>query len=103
MASTRLTPAERNCCTQLSELFLDISLSPHDHFLIARALRRLDLPIDTIEHMLRYEVFPVLWTNFLDIGTKTGLLIKLKNGGRIPETRYTRDGCGFGGAFMKTT
>jgi hypothetical protein len=72
MASTRLTPAERNCCTQLSELFLDIRLTPHNHFLIARALRRLDLPIDTIEHMLRYEIFPVLWTNFLDITGEWG-------------------------------
>ena len=27
----------------------------------------LDLPTDTMEHMLHYEIFPVLWTNFLDI------------------------------------
>jgi len=72
MASTRLTPAERSCCTFLSELFLDIRVSPHDHFLIARALRRLDLPIDTIEHMLRYEIFPVLWTNLLNIAGEWG-------------------------------
>ena len=65
MASARLTPAEKKCCTLLSELFLDIWLGPHDHFLIARGLRKLDLPVDTIEHMLHYEVFPVLWTNFL--------------------------------------
>ena len=67
MAPTRLTPAERTCCTLLSELFLDIGLGPHNYFLIARWLRKLDLPIDSIEHMLRYEIFPVLWTNFLNI------------------------------------
>ena len=67
MASARLTPAERRGCTLLSELFLDIRLTPYDHFLIARALQRENLPIDTTEHMLRYEIFPVLWTNFLDI------------------------------------
>jgi hypothetical protein len=72
MASTRLTPAERMCCTLLSELFLDIMLTPHDYFLIARRLRELDLPIDTIEHMLRYEIFPVLWTNFLNITGEWG-------------------------------
>jgi len=60
------------CCTLPSELFLDIRLGPHDHYLIARALRRLDLPIDTIEHMLRYEIFPVLWVNFLNITGEWG-------------------------------
>jgi hypothetical protein len=67
MASIQLTPAERMSCTLLSELFLDVRVTPHDHFIIAKRLRELDLPINAIEYMLRYEIFPVLWTNFLNI------------------------------------
>jgi hypothetical protein len=67
MASTRVTPAEMICSTLLSELFLDVRVSPYDHFIIAERLQELELPIDTIEYMLRYEILPVLWTNFLNI------------------------------------
>jgi hypothetical protein len=34
MASTQLTPAERMSCTLLSELFLDVRVTPHDHYLV---------------------------------------------------------------------
>ena len=72
MDPTRLIPAERRCCTLLSELFLDTTLTPFDHFIIAKNLRTLDLPIDTVERMLLYEVFPILWPNFLLITGEWG-------------------------------
>ena len=57
--------SDRRCYILLSGLFPGTTLTPYNHFLIARNLRKLDLPINTIEHMLLYEVFPILWFDFL--------------------------------------
>ena len=49
----------------LSELFLDTDNDSERLGLLATALDRLDLPLSTLEHILRYDLFPNLIPNLL--------------------------------------
>lgn len=62
-SSTKLTPSERQACSALSTLFLDteIDIGP-----IISQLRPLQFPIPDLERILRYDVFPVVYTNLLN-------------------------------------
>jgi hypothetical protein len=64
--SRLMTISEQKACIMLSELFLDLEL-PDFHFRwIARELFPLkDLSPVKLKHLLRDEVFPVLWVNLM--------------------------------------
>jgi hypothetical protein len=60
-----LTDAEKTVCTTLSWLFLDTELSPRVLDTIVSTLKGLNMPIPTLEHILRYDLFPILFRNLL--------------------------------------
>lgn len=62
-----LTPAENKACTALSCLFLDIELTLFEIDSIAASFRPLNIPSATLGHMLRYDVFPILYSNLLSV------------------------------------
>lgn len=62
-----LTPTEKKACTALSCLFLDIEPTPYEIDSIAASLRPLNIPSATLGRMLRYDVFPILYSNLLSV------------------------------------
>jgi hypothetical protein len=66
-ACTALTDAEKKVCIVLSYLFLDTQLSPEIISAMASNLKELNMPIPALEHILRYDVFPILYTNLMNI------------------------------------
>lgn len=67
MSTNQLTQQEKQACIILSELFLDTELTQLALNHIISSLRPLGIPVPTLEHMLRYDVFPILSPNLLSI------------------------------------
>ncbi|KDQ08281.1 hypothetical protein BOTBODRAFT_180046 [Botryobasidium botryosum FD-172 SS1] len=70
MASSTTTPSlerERELCTLLSCLFLDTEHTPDDIDAIGSSLFGLQVSIATAEHVLRYDLFPILGGNLLSV------------------------------------
>ncbi|KAE8335110.1 hypothetical protein BDV24DRAFT_169532 [Aspergillus arachidicola] len=61
-----LTEAEKDACVCLSTLFLDCEMTSDDIALMAQSLHRLGIPVDQLDHILRYEVFPILYPHLLN-------------------------------------
>ncbi|RAQ54734.1 hypothetical protein AFGD_003733 [Aspergillus flavus] len=61
-----LTEAEKDACICLSTLFLDCEMSSDDIALMAQSLHRLGIPVDQLDHILCYEVSPILYPNLLN-------------------------------------
>ncbi|KAB8205708.1 hypothetical protein BDV34DRAFT_225108 [Aspergillus parasiticus] len=61
-----LTEAEKDACFCLSTLFLHCELTSDDIALKAQSLHRLGIPVDQLDHILRYEVFPILYPSLLN-------------------------------------
>ena len=51
----------------LSEFYLGTELTPDDFKIIAKTFRQSKFSLDEIRHIDKYEVFPVLQTNLLNI------------------------------------
>ena len=66
--TNQLTQQEKQACTILSELFLDVEHTPLEINHISSSLRPLGIPVPKLEHMLRYDLFPILSLNLLSIG-----------------------------------
>lgn len=60
-----LTDAEKDACVILSDFFLDTELTPADLHTIAASLQRLSLSVSILNHLLRYDVFPILYPNLM--------------------------------------
>ena len=60
-----LTDAEKTACTTLSWLFLATEVSPKVLDTIAFILKGLNMSTPTLEHILRYDLFPILFSNTL--------------------------------------
>ncbi|TDL26713.1 hypothetical protein BD410DRAFT_531912 [Rickenella mellea] len=65
LATMTLTEQEKTAYIELSVTFLDRAMSKSEANLIARNISELDFTIPELEHMLRYNVSPILYTNFL--------------------------------------
>jgi hypothetical protein len=63
--SSIISEAEQKACISLSDLFLDLELDDKHLSWIARDLRPLGIDSAGLENLLHYDVFPVLWHNFL--------------------------------------
>jgi len=62
-----LTQQERRAYTILSELFLDMEYTQWELNGMASFLRPLGIPVSTLEHMLAYDLFPILYPNLLSV------------------------------------
>jgi len=65
--TNKLTKQERQACTILSELFLDTEHTPLELNNLSSSLRPLGIPVSTLGHMLRYDLFPILLPNLFSI------------------------------------
>jgi hypothetical protein len=62
-----LTQQEKQAYTILSELFLDTEHTQLELNHLTSSLRPLGIPVLTLEHVLRYDLFPILSPNLLSI------------------------------------
>ncbi|TDL26712.1 hypothetical protein BD410DRAFT_742103, partial [Rickenella mellea] len=60
-----LTDQEKTAYEELSIIFLDCNMFDAEANLIAGNLSKLDFSIPELEHMLRYNLFPILYKNFI--------------------------------------
>ena len=67
MTSTVLTDAEKNACLILADLFLDIEVTSNKLDYMARSLDKLNLPLSTLNKILRYDLFPILIYNLWSV------------------------------------
>jgi hypothetical protein len=67
MATNQLTQQEKQAYTILSELFLDTEHTQLELNYLTSSLRPLGIPVLTLEHMLYYDIFPILSPNLLSI------------------------------------
>jgi len=65
--TNQLTQQEKQACVILSELFLDTELTQLSLNHLTSSLRPLGIPVPTLEHILRYDLFPILLPNLLSI------------------------------------
>jgi hypothetical protein len=65
--TNQLTQQEKEAYTILSELFLDTEHTQLELNHLTSSLRPLEIPVPTLEHMLRYDLFPILLPNLLSI------------------------------------
>lgn len=73
MASQLLTDVEKRACITLSELFLDIELTDLILDRMALSFQQLNLPIPSLDHILRNDLFSILYPNLMSVaGTWTG-------------------------------
>jgi hypothetical protein len=63
----QVTQEERQAYMILSELFLDTEHTPLKLHFLSRSLRGLGIPTATLQHMLRHDLFPILYPNLLSI------------------------------------
>jgi len=63
----QLTQQERRAYIILSDFFLDTEHTPEDLQYLSDSLRALGIPTATLHHMLRYDLFPILYPNFLSV------------------------------------
>lgn len=63
----QVTQQERQAYIILSELFLDTEHTPLELHYLSTSLRPLGIPAATLQHMLRHDLFPILYPNFLSI------------------------------------
>jgi hypothetical protein len=63
----QLTQQEKQAYIILSELFLDTEHTELDFNYFTSSLRPLGIPVLTLEHMLRYDLFPILSPNLLSV------------------------------------
>ncbi|KAI1907637.1 hypothetical protein LOZ61_004764 [Ophidiomyces ophidiicola] len=68
-----LTDSEKTACVALSRLFLNTQFLTDDYNDIAAALRPLDMSLESLDHVLRHDLFPILYPNLLEVaGEWTG-------------------------------
>ncbi|KAK6347464.1 hypothetical protein TWF718_005306 [Orbilia javanica] len=67
MTSMALTDAEKSACTTLSHLFLDTEITTEELNSITTSLRALNLPSPTLDRILRYDLFPILYPNIISV------------------------------------
>ena len=67
MQAPKLGEKEQNACEMLSDIFLDTELTDRDLDGMARYLRDLNVPMTTLNYLLRYDLFPLLYGNLLCI------------------------------------
>lgn len=67
MTSAVLTDAEKRACTTLSRLFLDTEMAAGELDSIAASLQALNIPTSTLDHVLRNDLFPVLFPNLMSV------------------------------------
>lgn len=66
MASNSLsTEPEKKACMILSRLFLDTEITSNEVEDIATSLCTLDISTATLSHMLRHDLFPILYPNLI--------------------------------------
>jgi hypothetical protein len=65
--TNQLTQQEKRAYTILSELFLDTEHTQLELNYLTSSLRPLGIPVPTLEHMLRYDLFTTLSPNLLSI------------------------------------
>ncbi|KXN91771.1 hypothetical protein AN958_12399 [Leucoagaricus sp. SymC.cos] len=71
--TNQLTQQEKQACIALSDIFLDIDHTSLDISYLSSSLRPLGIPVSTLERILRYDVFPILYPNLLSVaGVWTG-------------------------------
>lgn len=65
MQPPKLGEREKDACYMMSDIFLDNELSDWDLNSMARYLRGLNVPMTTLNYILRYDLFPLLYGNLL--------------------------------------
>lgn len=68
MASDLMIDAEKRVCINLSDLFLDTQLTVPNLDGMALSLQQLNLPIATLDHAIRNDLFPTLYPNLMSVG-----------------------------------
>lgn len=65
--SPLLTDPEKKACIFLSDFFLDVEYDQERLDKMARVCERLHMPLSKLDHIFRYDLFPILYPNLLSV------------------------------------